>query len=82
MLDYCVRRVITKRSNSNLENALDALQKALKLGPACLSYFRQPELVLALANHAFDSCERISMLVLTLLTSASSEDEQIPRCML
>lgn len=42
MLEHCVKRVITKRSSFSLENALEALQKAFKLGPACLNYFRQP----------------------------------------
>jgi hypothetical protein len=78
MLEYCVRRIITKRSLFSLENAMEALLKAFRLGPACLEYFRQADLVLALANHAFDSSDRVSQLVLTLLTTASSEDEQLP----
>lgn len=75
MLEYCMRRIITKKSSSNLENALDGVLKAFKLGPACLEYFRNGEVVLALANHVFDSSERISQLVLSIFTSATSYDE-------
>lgn len=82
MLEYCIRRIITKKSSSNLENALDALPKSLKLGSACLEYFRNGEVVLALANHVFDSSERISQLVLSIFTSATSYDEQLPHCIM
>lgn len=36
MLNYCVRRIITKRSNASLENALEVLDKAMKLDKACM----------------------------------------------
>ena len=57
-----------------MENALDGVLKALKLGPACLEYFRNEEVVLALTNHVFDSSERISQLVLSIFTSITSYD--------
>ena len=79
MLEYCVRRIITKRSNFSLENALEAFQKSFKLGLGSIAYLsNHSELVLALSNHAYDAYDRIPLLVLTILTTATSEDEKIP----
>jgi hypothetical protein len=80
MFEHCMKRIITKRSSFNLENALEFLEKSFKLPLNSMDYFgRHPELILALSNHIYDSYDRIPLLVLTIFTTATSEDEKIPQ---
>lgn len=74
MFQLCVRRIICKRSNFSLENAIEVLQKSFKLNKDTLTSFRETELLLALSNHVYDQVDRISLVALTIFTSATSED--------
>lgn len=74
MFEYLIAKISIKKSSFNLEHALDALQRCLKVNPVhTLTYLDQkPELQLALVNHVHDPHERISILSLGIIVSATS----------
>jgi hypothetical protein len=78
MFQHCLRRVVTKRSNFNLENALEALSRLLKTNRQQFIEHLTPELLLAVANHAHDAHDRCALLALTLLSSLTSENDHLP----
>jgi hypothetical protein len=72
MFQHCLRRIISKRSNFNLENALEVLQKSFKFNEQAIDYVRQPELILALSNHVHEPTDRIGMVALSIFTTITS----------
>ena len=79
MFEHCVRRIIVKRSPFSLEHALQVLLLSFKLTPNSIEHLRNnQELILALANHALDGGDKIPQLVLSIFSSITSDDENMP----
>jgi hypothetical protein len=79
MYDHCVRRIIARRSSLSLEHALEVLLIGFKLTPQAIDSLKQnQELILALSNRVLENEERSPQLALSIFSTLTSEDEQLP----
>lgn len=78
MRELVVNRLVVHRFSSfGLENALEALQRMLKVNPTETLEFigQREELMLALVNLVHDANEKVCMLALGLLVYSTGESD-------